>query len=144
MKKPELVQFLQGHRWAVEATVAEDGAPQAAVIGVAVTDDLEIVFDTSTRSRKAENLRRTKRAALVVGWDQGQTVQLEGPADEIARGSAEHARLLAAYVGAFPDGVERAKDADITYFRVRPTWARYSDFRGGTAVIEETRYEVGA
>ena len=139
MKKAELVSFLRRHRWAVEATVAGDGGPQAAVIGVAVTDDLEIVFDTSTRSRKAENLRRTKRLALVVGWDDAQTVQIEGDVDEPK--GADRARLLQAYVAKFPDGADRAKDPDITHFRIRPTWARYSDFRELEAKIEETRYE---
>lgn len=138
MKKAELVRFLQKHRWAVEATVAEDGGPQAAVIGIAVTDELEIVFDTSTRSRKAENLRRTKRIALVVGWDDAQTVQLEGEVDEPK--GAERDRLLVTYVAKFPDGVERARDPDITHFRVRPTWARHSDFGATPAAIEETKY----
>lgn len=138
MKKAELVRFLQRHRWAVEASVAADGGPQAAVIGIAVTDALEVVFDTSTRSRKAENLRRTKRAALVVGWDDAQTVQIEGDVDEPK--GAERERLLAAYVAKFPDGDGRAKDPDITHFRIRPTWARFSDFREAEAKIEETRY----
>ncbi len=136
MKKAALVEFVARHRWAVEATIGEEG-PQAAVIGVAVTDDLEIVFDTSTRSRKAENLRRTRKIALVVGWDDAQTVQIEGTVDEPK--GADKARLLEAYVAKFPDGADRAKDPDITHFRVKPTWARFSDFSGPEVVIEETK-----
>jgi general stress protein 26 len=136
MQKTELAAFIRAQKWAVEATVAADGGPQAAVIGVAVTDDLEIVFDTGTHARKAENLRRTKRMALVVGWDEGQTVQLEGAVDEVARESADHARLL---VARFPDGAARAADPDIAFFRLRPTWGKYSDFRGAAPAIEELR-----
>lgn len=136
MEKKALIAFVRKHRWAVEATVGEHG-PQAAVIGVAVTDELELVFDTSTRSRKAENLRRTRKIALVVGWDDAQTVQIEGTVDEPK--GAERERVLAAYVAKFPDGEERAKDPDITHFRVKPTWARFSDFSGPEVVIEETK-----
>jgi PPOX class probable F420-dependent enzyme len=139
MNRADIVQFLRKHRWAVEATVAADGGPQAAVIGIAVTDDLEIVFDTSKRSRKAENLRRTKRVALVVGWDDARTVQLEGMVDEIALGP-DRDRLLAAYVAVFADGADRARDADITHFRIRPSWARWSDFTTDPATIEEMSF----
>ncbi len=137
MQKTELVAFIGAQKWAVEATVAADGGPQAAVIGVAVTDDLEVVFDTGTRARKAENLRRTKRMALVVGWDEGRTVQLEGVVDEVTRESADHARLLAVYVAKFPDGAARATDPDIAFFRLRPSWGKVSDFRGALPSIEE-------
>lgn len=139
MQKLALARFVNAHQWAVEATVGEDGSPQAAVIGVAATDDFELVFDTSTRSRKAENLRRTKRIAIVVGWDEGETVQLEGTVDEPT--GDERARLVAAYVAKFADGEDRAKDDDITHFRIRPTWARHSDYRGAVVKIEETRYD---
>ena len=46
MTREELYAFMTAHRWAVQATVATSGAPQAAVIGFAATRDLELVFDT--------------------------------------------------------------------------------------------------
>ncbi|HRG99190.1 MAG TPA: pyridoxamine 5'-phosphate oxidase family protein, partial [Polyangiaceae bacterium] len=128
MERDDLLAFLRAQRWAVEASVSVHGTPQAAVIGVAVTDDLEIVFDTAEASRKTANLRRNPRAALVVGWDDARTVQLEGLADE-PRG-AELERLKAAYFARFPDGPERAAREPLTYFRVRPRWVRVSDFTG--------------
>ena len=69
MKRSELIAFLRRHRYAVQATRDVDGAPQAAVVGIAVSDQLEIVFDTLATSRKCQNLRRDPRIALVVGWD---------------------------------------------------------------------------
>jgi pyridoxine/pyridoxamine 5'-phosphate oxidase len=134
MTRAELLSFLRRHRYAVQASVAADGAPQAAVIGIAITDELEIVFDTLGTSRKARNLRRDSRIALVVGWDEEQTVQLEGTTDEPH--GAELARLKATYFAQFPDGPERESWPDISYFRVRPTWARYSDFRPDGRVVE--------
>jgi pyridoxine/pyridoxamine 5'-phosphate oxidase len=134
MNRAELKAFLQRHRYAVQSSVSADGAPQAAVIGVAVSDELELVFDTLGSSRKALNLRRDPRIALVVGWDEEQTVQLEGVADEPTGG--ELARCKAVYFAAFPDGPEREAWPDISYFRVKIAWARYSDFRPGGSVDE--------
>src|SRR6188768_3305431 len=113
MTRAELLSFIRRHRYAVQASVAPSGAPQAAVVGIAVSDELELVFDTLGTSRKAQNLRREPRIALVVGWDEEQTVQLEGQADE-PRGE-ELARLKRVYFDAFPDGPEREQWPDITY-----------------------------
>jgi pyridoxine/pyridoxamine 5'-phosphate oxidase len=134
MTRAELLSFLRRHRYAVQASTAADGAPQAAVVGIAVSDQLEIVFDTLATSRKARHLRRDARIALVVGWDEEQTVQLEGRADEPTADELE--RLKRVYFQQFPDGPEREQWPDITYFRVRLGWARYSDFRPGGNVVE--------
>lgn len=135
MTRAELVAFLRAQPWAVVASVRGGEKPQAAVVGVAVTDDLELVFDTLGSSRKALNLRANPRVAMVLGWDEGQTVQLEGLADEPE--SDERARLTEVYLRRFPDGHERAALPDIAYFRVRPDWVRYSDFRSTPATIVE-------
>lgn len=137
MTPRELVEFIRQQPWAVEASVAADGAPQAAVIGVVVSDVLELFFDTLVSSRKCENLRRDPRVAFVIGWDDARTLQLEGVADEPT--GAELERLKALYFGRFPDGREREAAGGVAYFRVRPRWARYSDFRAGEPVVVDIR-----
>jgi Pyridoxamine 5'-phosphate oxidase len=127
MTRGELLRFLRAQPWAVEASVNRHGQPEAAVLGVAVTEELELVFDTLSDSRKAANLRRTPRIALVMGWDDGQTAQIEGMVDEPA--GDELQRLKSIYLQRFPDGHQRAGLAGIAYFRVVPVWIRYSDFR---------------
>ena len=67
MTKADLLGFARRHRVAVQTSVAKDGAPQAAVVGIAVGDDFEIVFDTLQTTRKAQNLGRDPRIALVLG-----------------------------------------------------------------------------
>ena len=133
LDRTALLAFLRAQKWAVQSSVASSGAPQAAVIGVAITDRFELVFDTLGDTRKAANLRANPRIALVIGWDDGQTVQLEGTADE-PRG-VELNPLRDVYLEKFPDGRERMALPGITYFRVRPTWIRYSDFRGAAPSI---------
>jgi general stress protein 26 len=138
----DLLGFLRGHKLAVEASVSPTGDPQAAVIGIVVSDRLELFFDTLGSSRKAKNLRRRGLIALVVGWDlaEAQTAQVEGIIDEPT--GADLDRLKALYFADFPDGRERERDPDIAYFRVRPTWVRYSDFRSAPPTIVELEGEA--
>ncbi len=132
MTRTDLIAFLRKHTLCVEASVHADGRPQAAVVGYAVSDDLELVFDTVTTSRKYDNLVADPRCALVV-WDDAITVQLEGIADFPAGDDLD--RLRACYFVAYPDGRDRLRDwPALTYVRVRPTWARYSDFSTNTIV----------
>jgi pyridoxine/pyridoxamine 5'-phosphate oxidase len=135
MNRAELYAFIRRHKYAVQASVADGGAPQAAVVGIVATEELEIFFDTLHTSRKAQNLRRDPRIALVIGWDEEQTVQYEGVVDEPS--GVDRARLKAIYFDRFPDGRDRERQPGIAYFRARPKWARYSDFRGaGPKIVE--------
>lgn len=129
MKRAELLAFLRTHKLAVQASVSARSAPQAAVVGIAVTDDLEIVFDTLDTTRKHRNLAKNRRIAFVIGGltpGDERTVQYEGVAD-LPRG-AELARLKRAYFEVYPDGRDREKWPGISYVRARPRWIRYSDF----------------
>ncbi|WP_298276319.1 pyridoxamine 5'-phosphate oxidase family protein [uncultured Bradyrhizobium sp.] len=134
MTRAELVAFLRKHRLAVASTI-HDGAPQAAVVGIAISDDLEIIFDTLTTSRKYQNLRTNPRAALVIGWDAEQTAQVEGVAD-FPTGTELYA-CKQVYFAAWPDGPEREAWPNIGYVRVRPRWVRFSDFGAAPVRIEE-------
>lgn len=138
MELAELVRFMRQSKLAVQASATAEGAPQAAVIGFVVSDAGELFFDTSSESRKARNLRRDPRLALVVGWDE-RTVQYEGIADEPV--GEELARLKALYFASFPDGRERERWPDIAYFRVRPRWARFSDFTGSTPSVSVLEFQ---
>ncbi len=126
MTRTELVSFLRRYKLAVQASVSPSGAPQAAVVGFAVSDELEIVFDTTEDTRKYRNLRADPRVALVIGWDDDITAQIEGVADFPAGQELE--RIRECYFVAYPDGRERLAWPGITHVRVRPTWVRYSDF----------------
>ena len=137
MAREVLLGFARRHALAVQASVSPAGAPQAALVGIVVNDDFEIFFDTRANSRKSENLRRDGRIALVIGWDLAEacTLQVEGRTDEPRGQELERWKQL--YFARFPDGVERQAWPDITYFRVRPVWARFSDFRTPEPTITE-------
>jgi hypothetical protein len=138
MTAKDLLEFLRQHRLAVEASVSSGGGAQAAVVGFAVTDRFEIVFDTLVSTRKAANLRQNPKLALVIGGlvaGDERTAQYEGVADEPS--GAELARLTEAYYAAYPDGPSRLSWPGLIYVRVRPTWIRYSNYNVAPPQIVE-------
>jgi hypothetical protein len=138
MTPPALLAFMRTHRVAVQASVTASATAQAAVVGIAITDQFEVVFDTLGSSRKAANLRANPSIALVMGGrlpGDERTVQYEGMADE-PQGD-ERDRLKAVYYDVYPDGRDRLSWPGLTYVRVRPTWIRYSDFGQPTPLIVE-------
>jgi general stress protein 26 len=138
MTPRELLDFLRAHRLAVQASVSETVAPQAAVVGFAISDQFEIVFDTLASTRKAQNLRTNPKIALVIGGllaGDERTVQYEGIADEPSGPELE--QLTQVYDTAYPDGPSRLSWPGLIYIRVRPTWIRYSDYNTDPPVIVE-------
>jgi len=142
MTRSELLQFMRGQSLAVQTSVSPSLAPQAAVVGIVVTDDFEVFFDTLDVTRKIHNLRRNPKIAFVIGGltnGDERTVQYEGIADEPA--GAELERLKEFYFVRFPDGRARQGWRGLVYVRARPTWIRYSDFNRTPPEIVE--FDVG-
>jgi hypothetical protein len=105
MTRTDLLRFMRSHLLAVQSSVSPSGNPQAAVVGMVVTDSFEIVFDTLDTTRKVHNLRLNPKIAFVVGGltnGDERTVQYEGLADEPS--GAELERLKEVYFNSFPDG----------------------------------------
>lgn len=136
MNKPDLLNYLRSHKLAVVGSLAEDGAPQAALVGIAMTDDFQVVFDTTSTSRKHANLTRDARASVTFSGPDEQTLQLEGVASSISMIKAEDAKYLGAYYTAWPDGRDRAKWPKIAYWRITPRWVRFSDYNRGPLIAE--------
>lgn len=130
------MRFMRERPLVVAASTSPDGAPQAAMLGVAVDERLTLVLDTVESARKFRNLKRDPRIALVFGsggsYDaathEERTLQYEGLADFPAGEELERVQEEI-YFRQFPDGRTRLAWKGITYIRVRPTWMRYSDFR---------------
>ena len=135
MNVQEVFEFMNNQRLAVLATVTDSGRPQAALLGIAVTPQLEIIFDTVKSSRKYPNLKKNPHVAWVVGCTTEVSVQYEGLAEELA--GEELAKYKKIYFAAFPNGPVRENWPGITYFVVRPTWLRYCDYNPGSRRIEE-------
>jgi general stress protein 26 len=135
MTRAELLAYLRTSKYGVISTIGPTGEPQAALVGVAFSDGLEVIFDTMASTRKAQNLARDARMALVVGGTDEQTAQIEGLADIVA--GVDRERLLGVYLAAFPEGRDRLAWPGILHIRLRPTWIRHSDYRGAAPAIVE-------
>jgi nitroimidazol reductase NimA-like FMN-containing flavoprotein (pyridoxamine 5'-phosphate oxidase superfamily) len=130
MERTELLAYMLSQRLGVLGTLAPSGEPQAALVGYAVTPDLEILFDTLQTTRKYRNMKANPRVSFTIGNTAGsgdeRTVQYEGVAEELAGDSLT--RLQPVYFATWPDGVERKQWPHITWLVIRPSWIRYSDF----------------
>jgi pyridoxine/pyridoxamine 5'-phosphate oxidase len=129
MSPQKLVDFIAACDLGVVSSLSAEGAPQSAVVAIAVTPDLEIVFDTVSTSRKYRNLIARPQCSVTV-WRGEITVQYEGIAENSDR-------LRDTYFVRFPDGRDRLSWPGITYFAIRPKWIRYSDFASRPPIFEE-------
>jgi hypothetical protein len=144
MTPTELLQFLRTHSLAVQSSVSPSGAPQSAVVGIVVTEDFEVFFDTLEATRKVLNLRRNPKIAFVIGGltnGDERTVQYDGIADEPT--GAELGRLKELYFRSFPDGRQRENWPGLVYVRARPLWIRCSDYnRAPPEIVEFARDDL--
>jgi hypothetical protein len=135
--KNRCYDFIRGRTQAVIATVGLAGSPEAALMDIAVTPDLEIIFETTNQTRKFVNLQVHPAVALVVGWEGSETLQYEGIA-EIPSGRALD-EAIAHYLSVFPDKASHKYWPGNFYFRIQPAWVRFSDY-APPRKIEEYRF----
>jgi pyridoxine/pyridoxamine 5'-phosphate oxidase len=101
METEGIYSFMARFRYGVVSSMSREGNPQSALVGIATTPELEIIFDTLNSARKYRNLIARPSCSLVVGWDGEQTVQYEGIAAEPK--GAELKRYQEAYFAVWPD-----------------------------------------
>jgi hypothetical protein len=141
MTKADIYQFIAKQKLGVLGTLSSDGSPQSALVGIAVTPELEIIFDTVKSSRKFQNLMSYSGCSFVVGWTGEITVQYEGEARQTE--GAELAHYQEVYFARWPECRSHLSWPDIAYLVVRPSWIRYSDFDQSPPFIEQFTYQTG-
>jgi general stress protein 26 len=137
--KDLVYQFINQHSLGIVATTNKANEPEAALVGIAVSVNLEIIFDTVKISRKYHNILQNPKVALVIGWDNETTVQYEGMA-EILGNDTDAENFKHIYYRAFPDGRERADTwPGLVHIKIKPRWLRYSNFNE-PVVIQELEF----
>jgi nitroimidazol reductase NimA-like FMN-containing flavoprotein (pyridoxamine 5'-phosphate oxidase superfamily) len=131
MEKPELLAYLRKHRLGVLGTVSPAGQTQGALVGYAVSNDLEILFDTVRTSRKYQNIAAHPEVSFTIGntappQPDERTAQYEGIAEELT--GTELDRLRPIYYSVWTDGPQREHWPGICWFVIRPRWIRYTDY----------------
>lgn len=135
LTKKAALDFLRSTNLGAVATANEETGPQVALINFAVTNDLELVFETIQTTRKCENLREDPRVAFM-SWRGEYTLQYEGIADEPDEFALRE--LLETYFAAVPESRGHQGWPGLIYMRVRPRWIRLSRYGGSWSVEELT------
>ncbi|HTI83335.1 MAG TPA: pyridoxamine 5'-phosphate oxidase family protein [Acetobacteraceae bacterium] len=130
----DLLAYLRRTRYATVSSIGADGAPQSALVGIGVTNDLRIVFDTTSDSRKHANLTRDARASVVVAGPGEQTLQYEGLAAPITVTDPRDEAIREAYYLTWPAGRQRLAWPNLSYWCIRPHWARFTDYDRGPLI----------
>lgn len=138
MSIEDFYRFMNAKPLAVLSTLHADGTPQAAVIGFGQTKELEIVFGTDNSSRKYANLKHDPHVALVIGWDNGETVQYEGVARELSSG--ELGLVRENYWQKTPDAEAHHRQPGERYFIVTPKWIRYTNLKAVPLEVAELKF----
>ena len=68
MDQRAVYSFMKQHRYGVVSSIGPDGTPQSALVGIATSPHLEIIFDTVKSSRKYPNLIARPACSFVAGW----------------------------------------------------------------------------
>lgn len=137
----ELLRLTRRREYATLATASPEGQPEAAPLRYAVTDEFELVMGTLSTSRKVANLRRNPKVAVLV-WAHEFSIQIEGVFDEPADDDLQ--RLSQRFADEFPREatVRRGRPSHL-YFRITPTWARYTDFSDEPARVLTLDFNAG-
>jgi len=138
--KQFVYEFIHKHLIAALACINHSCQPEASIVEFGDTPNLELTFDTLSKSyRKFKNLRNNPAVAFVIGWDDKITVQYEGIAKEITGEEAERYKEIF-----FEKNPDRARkwdnDPEVKHFLVRPKYIRYSDYDGKPYKIIELKF----
>jgi hypothetical protein len=114
-------------------------APESAVVGFGNTQNLELIFGTSTTARKYANLQANPYVSLVIGWSSSTgSLQYEGVAYEIDRHELrDYADLLIRKNKSHQQFIDQV---DQRFFLVKPTWLKFYDNAGFPPGIHEIEF----
>ena len=134
LTREEVLSYLSHQGLGVLATVNADGTPEAALLNIAVSPQLEIIFETTNATRKFANLRRDPAAAFVVGWHDAQSLQLNGVVDEPSGRTLD--RIKALFVERYPAMASHQVWPGNHYYRFTPSWCRLSNYNAPRRIVE--------
>ena len=137
MTLDEVFDIAKSKRYLVVSTVNEAGAAEAALMGFALTQAKRSCSTLCRRAAKPSIWGAIPAAALVIGWDDNISLQIEGAARRPVSDDLVSAKE--AYLSQWPDGRARENWPNIAYIVVRPKWIRYSNYSGGSRWLRSSR-----
>ena len=139
LSQSDFVEFVRAAGMGVVATASPSGEPEAALVEIAVSDSGELIFDTPAGARKLTNIERNDRVAVVIGWNEGVSVQVEGTARIV--NEYERLRYERIYASQFPGS--RVTLPSFAVAVVTPGWVRRYDATSNPAHCEHANWLTG-
>lgn len=106
-------------------STVSDNKPQSSLMGFGVTEELELIFGTSNKSRKFSNIKSNLNVSVVFSLKNHKTVQYEGTAELLNDEDLEKYKNI--YFDLRPSVRKYESLPDQVYFKVKPIWIRYTD-----------------
>lgn len=122
--KKTVFEFLKSVNHAVVGTVNKNGNPQGATVGFGQTEDLELIFGTSSLTQKADNISTNNHVSLVIN-NPTQSVQYEGTAQLLA--GDDKSKYTKIYFEKNPGMAKYYELESQVYYLVTPSWIRFID-----------------
>lgn len=115
--------------------------PQSALVAFVETDQLELYFQTRSTSRKFRNLAVNRKVSFVIGWQltDYRTLQYEGTV-QFLQDAAERDACKQLFIAKDSPAVGQLEHPDTQFFRITPTWLRYSDYGAHPPVVFEAMF----
>lgn len=136
--KKQILEFMDEHPHMVISSLNNQGKPQSAVVGFGSNSDLQIIFGTSKKSRKARNITKNGSVSVVIGWDDLGTIQLEGAARPLIDDEID--KFTEVYFIKNPSARLYKDDPDEQYFLITPAWLRYTDVSKNPWAMTELQF----
>ncbi len=126
-QKKVIRELLKSQSLAVLSTIdSVHQKPESAILEYSETNNLEIIFDTFSNFRKYKNLETNQNVSLVIrSSDNHIGIQYEGIAKELRGKELEEGKGI--HVKKLPEASKFGDMEEIRFFKVIPTWIRYSD-----------------
>ncbi len=123
-QKEKILRFIKAQKYATLATSNKQGIPEAAMVAVSETANLELIFGCFADARKYKNLLECPKVAVVV--IQGKiSLQYEGIAREVT--GEDVGRLREIHITKHADSAKYLSHPAEKYFTITPVWVRYMD-----------------
>lgn len=119
-------EFMKEHDLGVLSTVNPKGLPESSVVGFSETENFEIVIGSFAGARKSDNLKTNPFVSLVVGWEKGHTVQLEGEAHEVTNQEEKNV-LIRNHLAKIPTAAKYVSLEEEKIYKIKPHWVRFSN-----------------
>lgn len=135
----KVYEFIKQRHLAVLSWITKDCLPQSSLIGYSENDKGELFFGTFDTSRKYANFRQDRmHVSVVIGWEQGKTVQLEGMVERI--GEAEIEEIKRNHLAKIPTAAKYVSAPHERFFKIVPKWIRYSDLSSDPWDVFEIKF----